>query len=149
MSDDTGGDVADSRSPDAIQREIEATRAELADTIDAIAERVSPKKAASRGAKAVKAQVSAAIGQVSSTANNALPPKPKPTDAADALDAVDTTEYDGLPATILDATPEQAARHEPVAVVSQRSLRTDRVLLTVGAAAAALGAVVLLRNRRH
>jgi hypothetical protein len=56
---DDGGDVA--RDPDAIQREIEATRAELADTIDAIADRLSPKRAASRGAKAVKAQVSSVL----------------------------------------------------------------------------------------
>jgi Protein of unknown function (DUF3618) len=56
---DDGGDVA--RDPDAIQREIEQTRAELADTIDAIADRLSPKRAASRGAKAVKAQVSSVL----------------------------------------------------------------------------------------
>jgi hypothetical protein len=45
------------RDPDAIQREIEQTRAELADTIDAIADRVSPKRAAVRGTQAVKTQV--------------------------------------------------------------------------------------------
>jgi hypothetical protein len=52
-----GDDVA--RDPDAIAREIEQTRAELADTIDAIAGRISPKRAASRGAHAVKAKVGA------------------------------------------------------------------------------------------
>jgi hypothetical protein len=56
---DDGGDVA--RDPDVIQREIEQTRAELADTIDAIADRLSPKRAASRGARAVKAQVSSVL----------------------------------------------------------------------------------------
>jgi hypothetical protein len=56
--------VAASRDPDAIAREIEQTRAELADTIDAIAERISPKRAASRGAHAVKAQVSSARAKV-------------------------------------------------------------------------------------
>src|SRR4051795_7288339 len=61
-SNSDGGDVAAERSPDAIQREIEQTRAELADTIDAIADRISPKRAASRGAAAVKAQVSSAFG---------------------------------------------------------------------------------------
>jgi len=55
---DDGGDVAASRDPDAIAHEIEQTRAELSDTIDAIADRLSPKRAASRGAQAVKAQVS-------------------------------------------------------------------------------------------
>jgi Protein of unknown function (DUF3618) len=54
-----GGDVA--RDPDAIQREIEQTRAELADTSDAIADRLSPKRAAARGSQAVKAQVSSVL----------------------------------------------------------------------------------------
>jgi MYXO-CTERM domain-containing protein len=45
---------SESRGPDAIVREIEATRAELADAIDSIAERVNPKRAAARGAQAVK-----------------------------------------------------------------------------------------------
>ena len=57
---DDGGDVAASRDPDAIAHEIEQTRAELADTIDAIADRISPKRAAARSAQAVKAQVSSA-----------------------------------------------------------------------------------------
>src|SRR4051812_20534992 len=56
-----GGDVAGERSPDAIQREIEQTRAELADTIDAIADRISPKRAVGRGASAVRAQVSSVL----------------------------------------------------------------------------------------
>jgi hypothetical protein len=45
--------VAASRDPDAIAREIEQTRAELADAIDAIATRVSPKNVAARGAAAI------------------------------------------------------------------------------------------------
>jgi hypothetical protein len=64
---DDGGHVA--RDPDAIQREIEQTRAELADTIDAIADRLSPKRAASRGAKAVKAQVSSVLDHDGSDAD--------------------------------------------------------------------------------
>jgi hypothetical protein len=63
LSADDGGDVA-GRDPDAIAREIEQTRAELADTIDAIADRISPKRAASRGAQAVKAQVASAREKV-------------------------------------------------------------------------------------
>lgn len=61
------------RDPDAIAREIEQTRAELAETIDAIAERISPKRAASRGAQAVKAQVSSARGKVSGETPAASP----------------------------------------------------------------------------
>src|SRR4051794_27999800 len=63
---DSGGDVAgeqqQQRNPDTIQREIEQARAELADTIDAIADRISPKRAAPRGAQAVKSQVSSVFG---------------------------------------------------------------------------------------
>src|SRR3954462_13667969 len=61
-----GGDVAQQndtqRDPDTIQKEIEQTRAELADTIDAIADRISPRRAASRGAHAVKQSVSSVLG---------------------------------------------------------------------------------------
>lgn len=42
------------RDPDALQQEIERTRGELARTIDAIAERVSPKHAARRGVAMMK-----------------------------------------------------------------------------------------------
>src|SRR4051795_10370437 len=81
-SNSDGGDVAAERSPDAIQREIEQTRAELADTIDAIADRISPKRAASRGAQAVKTQVSSVFGGGAGS---------------------------GAPAAVLDAPPAAAA----------------------------------------
>ncbi len=41
-------------TPEDIQREIEATRAELVATIEQIADRVSPKKVAARGTAAAK-----------------------------------------------------------------------------------------------
>jgi hypothetical protein len=52
------------RDPEAIQREIEATRAQLAVSIDAIAERLSPKRVAARGkdkARALAADAQTAI----------------------------------------------------------------------------------------
>jgi hypothetical protein len=53
--DEEATDVAASGSnPKAIQREIEATRRELAETVDAIAQRVSPKNVANRSAYKVK-----------------------------------------------------------------------------------------------
>ena len=135
-----GGDVG--RNPDAIQREIEQTRAELADTIDAIADRISPKRAASRGAQAVKHQVSS----VFNGSNNGH-----------------------APAAVLDADPHAAghtdtgARREAVRSIAdsgggaaytgtssyavKRSLRVDRVLLAVGAVAAVAGVVILWRSR--
>jgi hypothetical protein len=53
-------DVASSRDPEAIEHEIEQTRAELADTIDAIAERVSPRRVASRSVDVAREKVASA-----------------------------------------------------------------------------------------
>jgi hypothetical protein len=72
---DDGGDVA--RKPDQIVAEIEATRAELADTIDAIASRINPRRAASKAKAQVAGAVSSATGTASldtGAADSALPP---------------------------------------------------------------------------
>ena len=45
--------MTQARDPETIQREIEQTRSQLAATLDALADRASPKRAASRGASAV------------------------------------------------------------------------------------------------
>ena len=116
---DEGGDVG--RNPDAIQREIEQTRAELADTIDAIADRISPRRAASRSASAVKAQVSSVLGH----SNGHVPPSA----------AVDKP----APPTYPETTSYQV----------NRQLRVDRVLVAVGAVAALAGGIVLWRSRRR
>jgi hypothetical protein len=146
-----GGDVAQQndtqRDPDTIQKEIEQTRAGLADTIDAIADRISPKRAASRGAHAVKSSVSGLFGSNGSYGSNGHAP-------ASVLDA------GSAPAAKVDT----AAREREVKAIAragggaaytgtsafsvQRKLRTDRVLLAVGVAAAVAGVVVLWRSRR-
>jgi hypothetical protein len=140
---DEGDDVAETRSPDAIQKEIEQTRAELAETIDAIAERISPKRAATRGAAAVKSTVSGVFG-----AGNG-----------------------GAPASVLDASPAAAGRtdtqqrQQQIRAIAdsgggsaytgssqyavKRTLRTDRVLLAVGAAASVAALIILIRSRRR
>jgi hypothetical protein len=141
------------RDPDTIQREIEKTRAELAETIDAIADRVSPRRAASRGAQAVKSVFSGSNGHTGQGANG---------------DAGHGGNGRG-PASVLDAGPasagkvDSAARRRAVTSVAKagggaaytgttefsvdRRLRVERVLLVVGAAAAVAGAVVLWRSR--
>ncbi len=43
--------------PASLEQQIEATRAELAVTIDAIADRVSPKRVAERGVGSIKAKI--------------------------------------------------------------------------------------------
>lgn len=134
------------RSPDAIQKEIEATRTELAETIDAIADRLSPRRAAHRGAAAVKASVSSAFGGNGNGNGNG-----------------------SAPASVLDANPRAASKVDAQARTNavreiaakgggstytgaseysvSRKLRSDRVLLLVGVAAAVAGFVVLRRAR--
>lgn len=128
-SEEGAADVAEGRDPDVIQREIEQTRAELADTIDAIADRLSPKRAASRGAAAVKSQLSNAF-----------------------------TGSDEPPASVLDAPPERAEHSTQPALSSggdattsyavRRTLRTDRLLMVAGVAVAVTAVFVIRRRRR-
>src|SRR3954453_2197768 len=147
-----GGDVTQrddtqQRDPDTIQREIEQTRAELADTIDAIADRISPPRAASRGATAVKSSGTGLFGSNGSDGTNG-----------------------SAPASVLDAGPvaagkvDTAARRRAVENVAEkgggaaytgtsaftinRRLRVDRGLLPVGVVAAVAGVAVLWRSRR-
>lgn len=129
------------RSPDEIQKEIEQTRAELAETIDAIADRISPKRAATRGAQAVRAQVSSVFSR----------------------------EGSGAPAAVIGAPPEAAGRvdshqrREAVQRIARegggaqytgsaeyavsRRLRMDRVLIVVAVLAAIAGLIILRRSR--
>ena len=51
-----------SRDPEAIQREIEKTRDDLASTLDQLAERTSPKRLADVGRKRVTAAVTSPPG---------------------------------------------------------------------------------------
>jgi len=140
---DKGDDVAETRSPDAIAKEIEQTRAELAETIDAIADRLSPKRAASRSAAALKAGVSGVFG-----GSNGHAP-------ASVLDA---------PAAASSHVDSQRRQREVTAIAEQgggsaytgssqysvkRTLRTDRVLLAVGAVASVAAVAVLWRSRRR
>jgi hypothetical protein len=49
------------RDPQVIQREIEQTRAELADSIDAITRQLSPKRLANRGVQVLRDQFEAML----------------------------------------------------------------------------------------
>lgn len=110
--------MAASRDPDAIAREIEQTRAELADTIDAIADRISPRRAASRGAQAVKAQVSSARGKGAGEV---------PAESASGIDAEAAT---------------------PSGLVSEATQSSLPIVPMVTVAAVLLVIVVFLRRRR-
>lgn len=61
--------------PDALERRIERTRAELARTVDAIADRVSPKRVAERGVAKAKAN---AMDFVASVEDMVLGPRGLP-----------------------------------------------------------------------
>jgi hypothetical protein len=138
------GDDVPTRSPDAIQKEIEQTRAELAETIDAIADRLSPRRAAHRGAAAVKASVSSAFG-ANGNGNGSAPASvlDAPARAASKVDAQART----------NAVREIAAKGGGASYTGaseysvSRKLRSDRVLLLVGVAAAIAGFIVLRRAR--
>ena len=138
-----GGDVSEQRNPDAIQREIEQTRAELADTIDAIADRISPRRAASRGAQAVKAQVSSVFGGAGS--NGSAPAAV--IDAPAAASGPAQPEARRQNVRSIAASGAGAAYTGTREYAIERRLRVDRVLLAVGAAAAAAGALILWRSR--
>jgi hypothetical protein len=151
--------VAETRSPDAIQKEIEQTRAELADTIDAIADRISPKRAATRGAAAVKAGVTGVFNGTGSGGS------------AGSRGSTGSKSNGRAPAAVLDApvaasshTDTQRRQREISAVASngggstyagssqysiKRTLRTDRVLIVLGAAATVAAVAVLWRSRRR
>ena len=70
--------------PQEIQREIEATRAELAATVEQIADKVSPKKVAARGAAAAKESVKETANKAKDTAENVFAPVTEPAPAVPA-----------------------------------------------------------------
>ncbi|HET7529461.1 MAG TPA: DUF3618 domain-containing protein [Mycobacteriales bacterium] len=134
------------RDPDTIQREIEHTRAELADTIDAIADRVSPRRAASRGALAVKTGLSGVFGG-SGPSSNGSAPRSVLDAGPSAAGKVDTAAREREVQKIAREGGGSAYTGSSEFAVNRR-LRLDRVLLIVGAGAAVAGVVVLWRSRR-
>jgi hypothetical protein len=115
-----------SRDPSAIEREIEETRAELARTVDLIAERLSPKRVASRGATKVREGIEGVFSRENGHANG------------QALTA------EGSP---FEPREEPSIHAVPVPVQTTRTLRKDRVAIAVGAVAAVVALVVVLKRR--
>lgn len=109
------------QDPAQIQRQIEDTRAELAHTIDAIADIVSPKRAAKRGMDQVRARVEELRAQISGPQENGQPQRQLPP---------------GMSAELQGST----------VYGTRRTVRWDRVVL-VGGGAVLL--VVLVRRRRN
>jgi hypothetical protein len=140
-STDQEDDVPETRSPDAIQKEIEQTRAELAETIDAIADRISPKRAASRGAAAVKAQVSGVLGGGNGSAPASV------LDASPSAAAHPDTQQRTREVRAIAASGGGSAYTGASQYTVKRSLRTDRVLVAIGVVSALAALIVLRRSR--
>lgn len=113
------------QDPAEIQQQIEATRAELAETVDAIADIVSPKRAARRGAEQVKAKVE----ELRERANGTSP--------REIVTARDQQGNLALPAAMRDQLT-RTTEYGP-----GRSVRWDRV----GMLAGTVVVVVWLRHR--
>jgi len=71
--------------PDELERRIAQTRAELAQTVDAIAERVSPKRVAQRSVESVKTKAENFVASVGDSLGVSLRPA-RPDDADDLWD---------------------------------------------------------------
>ena len=121
-----------SRDPSAIEREIEETRAELARTVDLIAERLSPKRAASRGVTKVREGIGGVFHQENgdgSASGNGHGPD-------------DASPYEPREPSSIHTVPISTG-----GIAQQRTLRKDRVAMAVGALAAVVALVVLKRRR--
>ncbi|MFL6136597.1 MAG: DUF3618 domain-containing protein [Frankiaceae bacterium] len=139
--------MADDRTdPDEIQREIERTRADLAGTIDAIADRVSPKRVAARTAERVRAAVKGddrpsqvVVGSPDGAVAGRAPVQEVPGNPPTAVDRHESNARDtGLPGGGAGGSARYAV---------QRRLRTDRVLVAAGALTAVVIALILVRRR--
>jgi hypothetical protein len=117
-----------SRDPGAIEREIEETRAELARTVDLIAERLSPKRAASRGVTTVREGIEDANGNGSADGHGST--------------SDDTATFEPREPREIHAVPVSSG------LTLQRTLRKDRVAMAAGAVAAVVALIVVLKRRR-
>src|SRR4051812_35043290 len=119
-----------SRDPDAIAAEIEETRAELARAVDLIADRLSPRRAASRGASKVKAGLEGVFSSPSTDGQYAV-----------GHYGQDTAVHDDGG---IQSVPLPGGR-SGVQTRTVRTLRKDRVAIVVVAAAAVTALVVVWR----
>ena len=123
-----------SRDPSAIEREIEQTRAELARTVDLIAERLSPKRAASRGVTKVRDGISGVFQSENGHVNGQVASSNGATDEPSAFEPREPSAIHAVPFAPGSTTP--------------RTLRKDRVAIAVGAVAAVVALVVVLKRHR-
>jgi hypothetical protein len=121
-----------SRDPSAIEREIQETRAELARTVDLIAERLSPKRAAGRGVTRVRESLGGVFQQEAT--NGHVP--------AASLDGETLESYEPREPPAIHAVPFEPGSTTP------RELRKDRVAMAIATVVAVVGLFVVLKRRR-
>jgi len=124
----TGDDVR--RDPDVIQREIEETRAELARTVDLIAERLSPRRAATRGATKVKAGIDGVFHKDDGANDVHVQVPHAEAGTAQAERGIRTVSL-------------------PASSGTGRELRKDRVAIALAALAAFTTLIVVVRHHRR
>lgn len=122
------------QDPDAIQREIERTRAELAATFEAIVDKASPKRVVGRGVDRVKDQLAAAVGTVNAKLGRS--------DDSSEADSPERGARSGS-GPLLALRGAGAGRLS----VGGRELRKDRVAIAASAVAV-LGWLLLRRRGR-
>jgi len=131
-----------SSDPDELAAEIEKTREDLAETLDAIAEKVSPKRVAKRTTKKVTAAVKDTAHEAAeSVKDGANVIKEKVSGGPTSAETADVTEPIGLlqpPGPSLHVTPAWNPPAEPLV----------RPVYLAAGAAAALVAWLLVRSRR-
>ena len=114
--------------PAEIQQQIEHTRAELASTVDAIADRVNPKKVAVRGYEAVKTKVEDVFSR-----EDALPAAPGTPAAITGPDTGQRPLPERVKASLREAKETRG-----------RSIRWDRVAIVAGV----IALIVVIKRRR-
>ena len=132
--------------PDELAAEIEKTREDLAETLDAIAEKVSPKRVAKRTTKKVTTAVKDTAHEAAESVKdgaNVIKEKVSggPTHLTELAETADVTEPIGLlqpPGPSLHVTPAWNPPAEPLV----------RPVYLAAGAAAALVAWLLVRSRR-
>lgn len=88
----------DAHDPEGLERQIEETRAELARTIDSIADRVAPKNVARRGAAMVKEQAEHVVETVTGAVSGVVRGNSQRVEPESGIaDDVVSTDYRRLP----------------------------------------------------
>jgi hypothetical protein len=152
-----GKGEAASPDPDALAGDIEKTRDELAETLDAIADKVSPKRVAGRTKKAAKDGAGDAVESVKEAAAGATAAARSGVDKAkDKVSGEPAAEAPPLaaptPGALADAAVvpvEPVGAEAPVYASTLPPPAPSRLPMYAGAGTAALVVLLLLRRRRR